>query len=84
MALGLSRHRAWVVEQSSCQGHGGGFFFAVGSQANTGVAASAPVVAAAFHSTLASVGVLLPVIGFAVGTDGPFICGYMLKYVPMA
>jgi len=35
------------------------FFLAVGSQANVGGAASAPVVAAAFHPSLATVGVLL-------------------------
>src|SRR5690606_8701307 len=37
------------------------FFAAVGSQANVGGAASAPVVAAAFHPALAPVGVLLSV-----------------------
>ena len=35
------------------------FYMAVGSQANVG-AASAPVVASAFHPSLAPVGVLLP------------------------
>jgi uncharacterized membrane protein len=35
------------------------FFLAVGSKANIGGAASAPVVAAAFHPSLAPVGVLL-------------------------
>jgi uncharacterized membrane protein len=57
------------------------FFLAVGSQANIGGAASAPVIAAAFHPALASVGVLLAVLGYAVGTYGALICGYMLKYV---
>lgn len=56
------------------------FFLAVGSQANIGGAASAPVIAAAFHPALASVGVLLAVLGYAVGTYGALICGYMLKY----
>jgi len=42
------------------------FFLAVGSQANVGGAASAPVVAAAFHPSLATVGVLLAVLGYAV------------------
>src|SRR3546814_2691740 len=37
------------------------FFMAVGSQANIGGAASAPVVASAFHPSLAPVGVLLAV-----------------------
>ena len=44
------------------------FFLAVGSQANVGGAASAPVVAAAFHPSLATVGVLLAVMGYVVGT----------------
>ena len=39
------------------------FFLAVGSQANVGGAASAPIVASAFHPSLASVGVLLAVFG---------------------
>ena len=43
---------------------------AVGSQANVGGAASAPIVASAFHPSLAPVGVLLAVLGYAVGTYG--------------
>ena len=46
------------------------FFLAVGSKANIGGAASAPVIAAAFHPSLATVGVLLAVMGYAVGTFG--------------
>ena len=46
------------------------FFIAVGSQANIGGAASAPIVASAFHPSLATVGVLLAVVGYAVGTYG--------------
>jgi hypothetical protein len=44
------------------------FFLAVGSQANVGGAASASVVAAAFHPALAPVGVLLAVLGYVLGT----------------
>ncbi len=44
------------------------FFLAVGSQANIGGAASAPIVAAAFHPSLAPVGVLLAVLGYVLGT----------------
>ena len=44
------------------------FFLAVGSQANVGGAASAPVVASAFHPALAPVGVLQAVLGYALGT----------------
>ena len=50
------------------------FFVAVGSQANIGGAASAPVVASAFSPSLAPVGVLLAVLGYAVGTYGALIC----------
>ncbi len=55
------------------------FFVAVGSQANVGGAASAPVVAAAFHPSLAAVGVLLAVLGYAVGTYGAYICGIIIQ-----
>lgn len=54
------------------------FYMAVGSQANVGGAASAPVVAAAFHPSLAPVGVLLAVLGYAVGTYAALICGEIL------
>ena len=55
------------------------FFLAVGSQANVGGAASAPVVAAEFHSSLASVGVLLAVFGYVVGTGGALLCAYLME-----
>ncbi|MCP4499274.1 MAG: DUF819 family protein [Deltaproteobacteria bacterium] len=55
------------------------FFLAVGSQANVGGAASAPVVASAFHPALAPVGVLLAVLGYALGTYAAFICGQLLR-----
>lgn len=50
------------------------FFVAVGSQANVGGAASAPIVASAFSPALAPVGVLLAVLGYAVGTVGAIVC----------
>ena len=50
------------------------FFVAVGSQANVGGAASAPIVASAFSPALAPVGILLAVLGYAVGTIGAIIC----------
>jgi uncharacterized membrane protein len=56
------------------------FFVAVGSQANVGGAASAPVVAAAFHPSLAPVGVLLAVLGYALGTYAALICAYLLQW----
>ncbi|PMG39800.1 DUF819 family protein [Shewanella sp. 10N.286.52.B9] len=55
------------------------FYMAVGSQANVGGAASAPVVAAAFHPALAPVGVLLAVLGYAVGTYMAWMCGQLLQ-----
>ncbi len=57
------------------------FFVAVGSQANVGGAASAPVVASAFSPTLAPVGVLMAVLGYAVGTYGALICAYLMRAV---
>ena len=55
------------------------FFVAVGSQANVGGAASAPIVASAFHPSLAAVGVLLAVLGYAVGTYAAYICGIIMQ-----
>ena len=55
------------------------FLMAVGSQANIGAAASAPVVASAFHPALAPVGVLLAVLGYALGTYGAYITGVTLR-----
>ncbi len=57
------------------------FFIAVGSQANVGGAASAPVVASAFHTALAPVGVLLAVLGYALGTYGAWLCGILMQSV---
>jgi len=55
------------------------FFLALGSQANVGGAASAPIVASAFHPSLATVGVLLAVFGYAVGTLGAIICTILMQ-----
>ena len=55
------------------------FFLAVGSKANIGGAASAPVVAAAFHPSLATVGVLLAVFGYVVGTYGAILCTVLMQ-----
>ncbi len=55
------------------------FFLAVGSQANVGGAASAPVVAAAFHPSLATVGVLLAVLGYVVGTWAAYLCAILMQ-----
>ena len=55
------------------------FFVAVGSQANVGGAASAPIVASAFSPSLAPVGVLMAVLGYAMGTYGALICAYLMQ-----
>ncbi len=55
------------------------FFVAVGSQANVGGAASAPVVASAFSTSLAPVGVLMAVLGYAMGTYGAIICAQLMS-----
>lgn len=57
------------------------FFVAVGSQANVGGAASAPIVASAFNPSLAPVGVLMAVLGYALGTYGALICAFMMQAV---
>lgn len=57
------------------------FFLAVGSKANIGGAASAPVVAAAFHPSLAPVGVLLAVLGYVLGTYGAYLCGILMQAI---
>ena len=57
------------------------FYLAVGSKANIGGAASAPVIASAFHPSLATVGVLLAVFGYALGTYMAWLCGQLLRII---
>ncbi len=57
------------------------FFVAVGSEANIGGAASAPIMASAFHPALAPVGVLLAVLGYVLGTYCAWICGILMQAV---
>ena len=57
------------------------FFAAVGSQANVGGSASAPVVAAAFHPSLATVGVLLSILGYGLGTYAGYLTALMMQWV---
>lgn len=57
------------------------FFVAVGSQANVGGAASAPIVASAFHPSLAPVGVLLAVFGYALGTYGAYATAEIMRLI---
>jgi uncharacterized membrane protein len=68
---------AWVIRAPY-------FFLAVGSKANIGGAASAPVVAAAFHPALAPVGVLLAVLGYVLGTYGAWLSGLLMQAVAPA
>jgi uncharacterized membrane protein len=57
------------------------FFLAVGSKANVGGAASAPIVASAFHPSLASVGVILAIFGYVLGTLGALWSAEMMRVV---
>ena len=57
------------------------FFLAVGSKANVGGAASAPILASAFHPSVAPVRVLLAVMGYAIGTYGAWLCGILMQVV---
>jgi uncharacterized membrane protein len=60
------------------------FFLVVGSQANVGGAASAPIVASAFHPSLATVGVLLAVLGYAIGTVAAIVCTILMELASVA
>lgn len=57
------------------------FYVAVGSMANVGGAASAPVIAAAYHPALAPVGVLLALLGYGIGIYGATLCAYLMYWV---
>lgn len=57
------------------------FFLATGSMANVGGPASAPVVASAFHPSLAPIGVLLAVFGYVLGTYGAYISAVLMQLV---
>ena len=70
--VGLMFFMAWLIKAPF-------FFLAVGSKANIGGAASAPVVAAAFHPSLAPVGVLMAVLGYALGTYGALLCAWLMQ-----
>ena len=54
---------------------------AIVSQANVGGAASAPVVASAFSMGLAPLGVLLAVLGYALGTYGAILATLLMQWV---
>ena len=55
------------------------FLVAVGSQANIGGAASAPIVAAAYYEAMAPVGLLMGVLGYLVGNYAGLLCAFLLR-----
>lgn len=57
------------------------FYFAVGSMANVGGVASASVTSAAFHPSLISVGVILAVFGYAIGTYAGWLTAILMQMV---
>ena len=57
------------------------FLVAAASQANIGGVASAPVVAEVYHPGLASVGLLLAILGNIVGTWLGIVCGQLCRMV---
>ncbi|MGD8278915.1 MAG: DUF819 family protein [Gemmatimonadota bacterium] len=54
------------------------FFFATGSMANIGGAATAPVVAGVYHPAMAPVGLLMAVSGYILGIYAALGCAWML------
>ncbi|HOD81433.1 MAG: hypothetical protein BWX88_03918 [Planctomycetes bacterium ADurb.Bin126] len=58
------------------------FLAATASQANVGGTASAPVVAAAYQKDLASVGLLMAIVGMLAGTYLGIVCGQLCRIVP--
>lgn len=55
------------------------FYLAVGSMANVGGVASATVTSAAFHPSLISVGVVLSVFGYAIGTYAGWLTAVLMQ-----
>ncbi|WP_149525162.1 DUF819 family protein [Sphingobacterium hotanense] len=55
------------------------FYFAVGSMANVGGVASASVTSAAFHPSLISVGVILSVFSYAIGTYAGWLTAILMQ-----
>lgn len=55
------------------------FYFAVGSMSNVGGVASASVTSAAFHPSLISVGVILSVFSYAIGTYAGWLTAKLME-----
>lgn len=60
------------------------FFFAVSGEANLGGAVQASLIASAFHTSLAPVGVLLAVLGYVFGNYGGYLCGLLMRWAASA
>lgn len=54
------------------------FFFATGSMANVGGAASAPIVAGVYHPAMAPIGLLMAVAGYVLGIYAALLCAALL------
>ena len=57
------------------------FSIGVASLANIGGVASAPILAASYHKSLASIGVLMAIMGYFVGTFGGLAVGKVLVWL---
>ncbi|WP_457595227.1 DUF819 family protein [Hydrogenimonas sp.] len=57
------------------------FSIGVASLANIGGVASAPILASAYHRSLAGVAVLMAVVGYLVGTFGGLLVGFLLQWI---
>lgn len=57
------------------------FYYAIGSMANVGGVASATVTSAAFHPSLVSVGVILSVFSYAIGTYAGWLTAILMQLV---
>lgn len=57
------------------------FYYAIGSMANVGGVASATVTSAAFHPSLVSVGVVLSVFSYAIGTYAGWLTAILMQMV---
>jgi uncharacterized membrane protein len=58
-------------------------YMAIASQANVGGIASASVVATAISPSLAPLGVILALLGYAIGTYGGYISALLMQWVSL-
>jgi len=72
---------AVVLRIGACRRRPPRFLVAAASQANIGGVASAPVVAEVYHPGLASVGLLLAILGNIVGTWLGIVCAQLCRMV---